>query len=571
MAAHNTIEQHSVVAEAASPSGAPATSIAKNGRYSQNRVASSLGEIASEASDSIANGKAESFEKVSHELGPSRKPPNFSRQDIRSSDISAGPSIPHIEENSGALCATLSKEARATTPKTAMKRKALVRNAAQAPDSASCIPKPNVESPSETPDMDILELDDKIFDDITNELRAAGQEDWSQRPRTYKVLSMMSQTVLMDEFVKADLWDIALPYRRNLLPTSLTTDQKDTFLAKQHAVLSKEAKNIEGGPKTPHANFGTSADAYLELIENLGSGAHGVVDRVRSKLSKKVYARKTLLLADICIEGATTLKNFNTEILLLKKLNHRHLVRYVGSYTDPERVGFLMTPVGECDLQNFLGRSSFAIDDLKCIREAFGCLCAALIYLQEQRCRHKDIKPANILIKGGKVFITDFGIANDWSDKTRSTTQGVILEFSLPYAAPEVLKFEARNTASDMWSLGCVFLDMLTVLNGESLEAKKVFFENSGNGTSNPTNQEAYKEWMKQLKSSTDTKPLEWIRGLLRPDPKARVSAHVLMQQILECDDQVQYYGNCCDPDSTQCPEDYTDGSSLEEESDIGK
>ncbi|EXJ71364.1 uncharacterized protein A1O5_05171, partial [Cladophialophora psammophila CBS 110553] len=104
-----------------------------------------------------------------------------------------------------------------------------------------------------------------------------------------------------------------------------------------------------------------------------------------------------------------------------------------------------MTPVADCDLRAFLGRLFFTVNNLRCIREAFGCLCAALICLQEQLRRRKDIKPRNILVKAGKGFLTDFGIANDWSDKTRSTTTGQILSFSLPYA-PEVLDFKPRNT-----------------------------------------------------------------------------------------------------------------------------
>ncbi|KIW91163.1 uncharacterized protein Z519_08058 [Cladophialophora bantiana CBS 173.52] len=280
---------------------------------------------------------------------------------------------------------------------------------------------------------------------------------------------MMNATHLMEDFVKADLWDIALPYQRNFLPPTLSPEQKEAFLAKQHAVLSKEANGIEGGPKMPHANLATSADAYLEVLAHLDSGGHGIVGKIKVKVSKKVYARKTLQLSDIGLEPSA-LKNFNDEIQLLKRPSYHHRVRYVGSYTDPKRLSSI---------------------------------------LQEQRCHHKDIKPGNILVKAGKVFITDFGIANDWSDKTRSTATGQILSFSLPYAAPQVLDFKPRNTASDMWSLGCVYLDMVAVLNGEGLETRNQFFEVTGTGAPSPTNQEAYKQWVKQLKASSDEKPLE--------------------------------------------------------------
>lgn len=122
-----------------------------------------------------------------------------------------------------------------------------------------------------------------------------------------------------------------------------------------------------------------------------------------------------------------------------------------------------MDPVAEWDMQAFLTRTDLRPSDFACIRQAFGCLCAAILYLQENKCRHKDIKPQNILIKSGKVFITDFGIARDWTGKGRSTTIGSAGAFSPEYAAPEVVEQEARNSSSDMWSLGCVYLDMAVI------------------------------------------------------------------------------------------------------------
>jgi len=131
-----------------------------------------------------------------------------------------------------------------------------------------------------------------------------------------------------------------------------------------------------------------------------------------------------------------------------------------SSYTDPNYVGILMEPIADCDLSAFLSRSSFSTSDYSCIRQAFGCLCAAVLYLQEMKCRHRDIKPHNILLKGSTFYITDFGIARDWSGESRSTTGGQPGAFSIHYAAPEVAAYEPRNTSSDIWSLGCVFLDM---------------------------------------------------------------------------------------------------------------
>lgn len=120
-----------------------------------------------------------------------------------------------------------------------------------------------------------------------------------------------------------------------------------------------------------------------------------------------------------------------------------------------------MAPVAEMDLKDFLRRTPFPQEDLDVLRGYFGCLCSAVSYLHQKNCRHKDIKPANILVKDKKVYITDFGLALDWSELTGETTSGAPTMYTHAYAAPEVTLNARRDTKSDIWSLGCVFLDIL--------------------------------------------------------------------------------------------------------------
>lgn len=120
-----------------------------------------------------------------------------------------------------------------------------------------------------------------------------------------------------------------------------------------------------------------------------------------------------------------------------------------------------MEPVADMDLKHFLTRGPFPETDFDVLRTFFGCLCSAVRYLHRSNCRHKDIKPANILIKDKRVYVTDFGIALDWTELGQETTEGPTLTYTNAYAAPEVLKRLPRDSKSDMWSLGCVFLDIL--------------------------------------------------------------------------------------------------------------
>lgn len=305
-----------------------------------------------------------------------------------------------------------------------------------------------------------IQLSEADFDRIAETLLQANREEWSYRPRTYALLRMISGTDLMDDFVKNDCLDIALPYARSNLPKSLSPEQRDRFLEKQRSVMT-ETSSIEGGLKAKHANFADSADNHLEVLGKLGEGGSGEVDRIRSKLSRKIYVRKRLKRQETFEQNAEALKLFKREVDHLKKLKHRHLVRYIGSYTDPRYVGIIMDPVAEKDLEAFLSQGMFKPAEYACIREAFGCLCSAVVYLHSQNVRHKDIKPQNILVKERKVFITDFGLAINWKTLGRSTTTGDHGPISRQYAAPEVMDNDSRNTGADIWSLGCVYLDML--------------------------------------------------------------------------------------------------------------
>lgn len=146
---------------------------------------------------------------------------------------------------------------------------------------------------------------------------------------------------------------------------------------------------------------------------------------------------------------------------------------FFRSYTDPKYVGLLMSPVADCDLKAFLKRDPFPIDDLHLLRGFFGCLCSAVLYLHNSKCRHKDLKPENILVYTNNVLITDFGTARDWSEQSRSTTTGRSGAYTPGYAAPEVVDEEPRSSSADIWSLGCVYLDMMVehVSNQAELEA----------------------------------------------------------------------------------------------------
>lgn len=147
------------------------------------------------------------------------------------------------------------------------------------------------------------------------------------------------------------------------------------------------------------------------------------------------------------------MKEFLREIEIIKTLRHRHVVRYVGSYTTRANLGLIMSPIAEYDLAKFLEISHATTEHRATLRTFFGCLANALFYLHDRGIKHRDIKPQNILVHKASVLLTDFGLSHESMESTSGPTA-----LTHRYSPPEVVSYARRNESADIWSLGCVYL-----------------------------------------------------------------------------------------------------------------
>ena len=109
------------------------------------------------------------------------------------------------------------------------------------------------------------------------------------------------------------------------------------------------------------------------------------------------------------------------------------------------------------------------------------------------------------------------------------------------------------------------------MLKGETLRAKRTFFEQTSSLTPNPReNIEAYRLWMEKLNSRQDRLPWSWTQKLVVSEPDHRWTAEELLQQIQGCNDPedgFMYHCTMCDdadseipvPDTAARVEHYTD------------
>ncbi|KAH0542810.1 hypothetical protein FGG08_002858 [Glutinoglossum americanum] len=261
------------------------------------------------------------------------------------------------------------------------------------------------------------------FLEVTRLLEIYGKYGWSLRPRTYSILRMAKRTDGMDAFIAEGLYDISLPYSERTLPDNLKSPTtRSDFLALQPLVLSEQASEVESG-EGRHRHFSEDGNLYFRRIKRLGGGGFGEVDHVWNKAA---------------------ITEFWRELGILKLLSHHNLVKLVGSYTDPKYAGLIMSPVADSNLAEFLGADPFPTGRVSCLRQFYGCLTSALLYLHSNKIRHKDIKPGNILVHGENVLFTDFGASLDWAERGQSTTVSKPDSFSMPYCAPEVFSWEIK-------------------------------------------------------------------------------------------------------------------------------
>ena len=237
----------------------------------------------------------------------------------------------------------------------------------------------------------------------------------------------------------------------------------------------------------------------------LGTGSYGIVQRVayfhnnrRVFLARKLVSRPRRVPIQYLLEEAK----------VMEKLAHDHIIKLVGTYYDTKYLYLLLWPVASCNLENILldidglrtgkgdrddiitrlkdlGLTNIAAIDrenrcfgtsagscskqctccpLNYLSQLSGCITRAVKHCHDRDIRHLDLKPSNILLNPGRVYLADFGIARDVHDRDHTMTRGNLGTFR--WRAPEINQVQSdwSMKAADVYSLGLILLNLATFI-----------------------------------------------------------------------------------------------------------
>ncbi|XP_058181067.1 MAP3K epsilon protein kinase 1-like isoform X1 [Rhododendron vialii] len=210
-------------------------------------------------------------------------------------------------------------------------------------------------------------------------------------------------------------------------------------------------------PATSAFHKSKTLDNKYMLGDEIGKGAYGRVYKGLDLENGDFVAIKQVSLENIAQEDLNVIMQ---EIDLLKNLNHKNIVKYLGSLKTKTHLHIILEYVENGSLANIIKPNKFGPFPESLVAVYIAQVLEGLVYLHEQGVIHRDIKGANILTtKEGLVKLADFGVATKLTEADLNTHSVV----GTPYwMAPEVIEMSGVCAASDIWSVGCTVIELLT-------------------------------------------------------------------------------------------------------------
>lgn len=236
----------------------------------------------------------------------------------------------------------------------------------------------------------------------------------------------------------------------DLMDLSAIEFSKDFFAAGQEAA----AKNFLIGQKV----------GVYEIVRELGYGGMGAVYLARRTDGQ---FEQTVALKLLKREMNTDMlrRRFQQERSILASLEHPNIARLLDAGTTDDKIPFLaMEYIEGLPIDEYCRKNS---SDLTERLNLFRKVCAAVNFAHRNLIVHRDLKPSNILVtEDGIPKLLDFGISKilspDYEQTDSLATVTKLGAMTIGYASPEQLRSKSVTTATDIYSLGVIFYELLS-------------------------------------------------------------------------------------------------------------
>ncbi len=197
-----------------------------------------------------------------------------------------------------------------------------------------------------------------------------------------------------------------------------------------------------------------------QIQKSIGKGSYGEVYKVIHKDTKGEYAMKKVNLATLSQYEKSNLIN---ELRILSTHQCPFIVKFKTAFVEHSHLYFVTEFAFKGDLTHVFKDHKHRNEPIgeATVWTYFLQICIALSYLHNLNIIHRDLKPANVFIdKDDNIKLGDFGI----SKIMRKFMMFGQTQIGTPlYMSPEIFKRERYGVKVDIWALGCVLYEMMTL------------------------------------------------------------------------------------------------------------
>ncbi len=198
-------------------------------------------------------------------------------------------------------------------------------------------------------------------------------------------------------------------------------------------------------------------DRY-RLERELGRGGMAIVYLAHDIQQERPVAIKVMHPRLATAIGA---ERFLREIALVQSMAHPLIVPHHDSGSAGDLLYYIMPYVAGETVFDCLERERRI--PLEAALQITHDVASALGYAHSRGVLHRDVKPENILLAGGRALVADFGLARAiGSAEYEKLTQTGVIVGTIYYMSPEQLREDTLDQRTDIYSLGCILFEMLT-------------------------------------------------------------------------------------------------------------